>query len=62
MTQKLWRLKYTHGNESILKLPWIKTYKSVETIKNTITKPNVEEVQWKTPSGKINSIKHRIFK
>ena len=43
-------------------MPWIKTYKSVEHIKNTITKPNVEEVQWKTPSGKINSIKHRVFK
>jgi hypothetical protein len=61
MTQREWRLKYTFGNTPISKMPWVMTYKSVEIIKNIITKPNVEEVQWKTKGGKINSIKHRVF-
>lgn len=62
MVQKEWRIKWTFGNVPISKMPWIKTSNSVETIKNAITQPRVEEVQWKTASGKINSIKHKVFK
>ena len=64
MVLKYYRMMHKNvvGITPISEIPWIKVNRSVEWIKNRITMPGIVEVQWKTKGGKINSIKHRVFK
>lgn len=58
-----YRMKYTHALAGWeLNAPWIPTNLDIESIKNKITQPNVEKVEWRRIGDpKIHEQRHRSF-